>query len=179
MVASVGRFQNSLADLSQILFVTDDEVTQLMGEDVHDAIIELDGHGMKERFCAICDGLCCRDIGCELYAASFHKCPVHSFRPLACRFHFCHRFGSVYEADITALKDLYLACYMLRDCQDSFKLRCLDAPPLAQLSPELATQARSLVASIAQGAVDAGVTIQSLERLVRQFRKAGCGASAP
>lgn len=173
VVASVQRFQTGMADLPQLLFVTDNEVAQLMGSAACEMLHDLEKQGVEERLCATCGGVCCRDVGCELYAAQFQGCPIHRFRPLACRFHFCHRFGPAHKAEIVALRDLYLACYMLRDCQDSFKLRCLDAPPLAQLCPELVSQARPLVDSVACGAVEVGMAVRSLEQMVEGLHKAG------
>lgn len=173
VVASVQRFQTGLADLPQLLFVSDDEVAQLTGSAACGMLHDLEKQGVEERLCATCGGICCRDVGCELYAVPFQRCPIQRFRPLACRFHFCHRFGPAHKAEIVALRDLYLACYMLRDSQDSFKLRCLDAPPLAQLCPELVSQARPIVTSIARGTTDAGAAMRSLEQVVEGLRKAG------
>lgn len=178
LVASVQRFQHRMADLPQLLFVTDEEVLSLMGDDACGIIAGLDRLGAEARLCATCGGVCCSDVACELYAAQFGRCPVHRFRPLACRFHFCHRFGSTHKAQIVALRDLYLACYMLRDTGDNFKLRCLDAPPLAELCPEFVAGARPLVDGVVRGVLNTAVAAQHLKQMVKRLRTSGWSVSA-
>ena len=154
----------------QILLVTDDEVGELFGREVPAALAELERFNQAERLCADCGGVCCRDIGCELYVAQLGQCPIHDCRPLVCRFHFCHRFDALDRYLIIDLRDVFLGCLTATDFWVNARLRSLDIPPIAGVSPELVTAVTPWVEAARAGSVDPGRAVEMIRLAAQDFR---------
>jgi len=87
----------------QLPFIADCEVTELLSPEVSRALGLLDRISDEKGICSACGGGCCQQMGCELFAPEFGECPIHEYRPLLCRFHYCERFGTEHEALIREL----------------------------------------------------------------------------
>ena len=142
--------------LPQFPFLTEEELEGLFGVEVMELMRRLDAYSREHRLCLECGGMCCQDIGCEVYLREFGGCPIQEVRPVACRFHFCHRFGKEHKEAIIALRDTFLGCYMTLDAspgvEGSRLVRCMDAPPLAGFWPELGRVGAELVGRAWDGA---------------------------
>ena len=57
----------------QMLFVTDEELGRLFGEELIAAVTRLQQYDHQESECLKCGGSCCLDIGCELYLPQFGR----------------------------------------------------------------------------------------------------------
>ena len=148
------RFLKRVDRFSQMPLITGEEVASLFGEEVTQALAQLEHFTAENRICAECGGVCCRDIGCELYASQFGQCPIHEFRPIVCRFHFCQRFDGAGKSLIVELRDIFLGCLTAVDFRDSASLRSLDIPPLAEFCPELIAAVCPWVQAVRDGRLD-------------------------
>jgi hypothetical protein len=75
------------------IFLTDEEFEALFGAEISAVTRVLNETSLGK--CSACGGMCCRDIGCELYSRKFGRCPIYDIRPRECRYHFCH---AIFEA---------------------------------------------------------------------------------
>ncbi len=135
---AIESFLRHAEELAHLSLVTDSELLKLYGEEVVAAITELEESGREEDVCLRCGGQCCRDIGCELYAPQFDRCPIYEFRPIACRLHFCHRFDASARSLVLALRDVFLGSLTAIESRTGEALTALDSPPLAGCLPEFA-----------------------------------------
>src|SRR5512136_2523704 len=88
---AIANFVEAVGRFSQVALLTDEEVGELFGAETAAALAAFDTYSEKTGLCASCGGVCCREIGCEVYSPLFEECPIRATRPLLCRFHFCHR----------------------------------------------------------------------------------------
>lgn len=100
LTTNIGRFP-------QLPFISDLEVTGLLGAEVSCGLELLDEINREKGVCSACGGRCCQQLACELFAPEFGRCPIHEYRPLLCRFHYCERFGTEHEALIRELIDIF------------------------------------------------------------------------
>lgn len=135
---AIESFLRHAEELAHLSLVTDSELLKLYGEEVVAAIAGLEESGREEGVCLRCGGQCCRDIGCELYAPQFDRCPIYEFRPIACRLHFCHRFDAAGRSLVLALRDVFLGSLTAVESRTGEALTALDSPPLAGCLPEFA-----------------------------------------
>ena len=172
---AISDFLERVDRFPQMVLVTDEEVKELFGEEVSTALAELERFGRQESLCAGCGGTCCRDIGCELYASWLSLCPIYHFRPLACRFHFCHRFDALHKSLVIELRDIFLGCYMAVDFRDSANLRSLDCPPLAGVCPELVAALSPWIEAVREGSLDPERALEVIRREAERYhRTASC-----
>ena len=167
---AISNFLSLVDQFGQLLLVTDEEVEKLFGEEVVAALAELDRSNREGRICSSCGGDCCRDMGCELYAPLFKRCPIYDLRPIICRLHFCHRFDVVSKSLVIELRDIFFGCFRAVDFWDSANLRSLDVPPLAGASPELMAALSPIVASVRQGSLDPEHAAELIRRQAEDYR---------
>ncbi len=151
---AIDSFLRQVDRFRQVVFVNRERVLRLFGEEVIETLEKLEAFARCERVCDECGGLCCQDIGCELYAPQFGTCPVHQIRPIVCRFHFCHRFDALDKEAVIALRDTFLGCYMALDSWGHDNLKALDIPPLAGVIPEFARLVTPWMEEVRAGRVD-------------------------
>lgn len=173
---AIDRFLRRVDGFPQLVLVTDEEVSLLFGEEVTEALVRLERFSEEEKVCGGCGGVCCRDIGCELYASPFSQCPIHEFRPIVCRFHFCRRFDRVDKSLIIELRDVFLGCFMAVDFCDHVNLRSLDVPPLAEFCPELVAAAGPWVEAVQGGRLDPQHGAKLIVQEVIKYRDAHSAA---
>ena len=100
---------HGIEQLPHLPFVTDAELEENLDPQIVQALRLLDGLNQAQRICHQCGGKCCREMGCELFAAELGCCPIADYRPLICRFQFCEKFGSEHETLIKWLRDLFVS----------------------------------------------------------------------
>ena len=171
----VEQFVKRLSFYPYIPFLTEDEMTGLFGQEVIAALRRLQDFARETNLCAGCGGKCCGDVKCELYSSRFPACPIHELRPMACRFHFCPRFGDEHKEAIIALRDTYLGCFYTFDGMGSItgshQARCLDTPPLAIFWPEFSELGRRVIAFMDSGDLTPEEAQQALRHEVLQYRR--------
>ncbi len=148
---AINTFLERVDRFSQIALITDKEMENIFGEEVTMVLTQMEHFMTENRTCSDCGGVCCRDIGCELYAAQFGRCPIYEYRPIACRMHFCHRLDDPYRPLIIELRDVFVGCHSAMDFSDNSNLRSLDSPPLGEVCPEFVAAVRSYTDLVRNG----------------------------
>jgi hypothetical protein len=166
---AISNFLSRVDEFGQLLLVTDEEVVKLFGEEVVAALAELDRFNLTDGICSNCGGDCCHDMGCELFAPMFKRCPIYDLRPIICRLHFCHRFDAEGKSLVIELRDIFFGCFRAVDFWDSTNLRSLDVPPLAGASPELMAALSPTVAAARQGNLDPEHAAQLICRQAKDY----------
>ena len=166
------NFLNQVNQFAQIVLVTDEEVRHLFGEEVTMAVAKLEHFSKEEQICSGCGGICCNDIGCEIYAPQFSQCPIYAYRPLVCRLHFCHRFDAMYRSMVIDLRDVFVDCFRAMNSQDNQKLRSLDSPPLGEACPEFITAVGPWVEAVRDGRLEPDHVIELICREAEKYRNA-------
>jgi hypothetical protein len=141
----VWNFLEQVEEFSQILFVSERMVRNLFGEEVVSSLSKLEQFSKEHKICADCGGRCCEEIGCEFFAKEFGGCPIREFRPLMCRFHFCHRFGEENKFLIIALRDIYLECFKRLYELDAPRAEVMNSPPFVDFCPDFAKEALKII----------------------------------
>lgn len=170
---AIDRFFSKFDGFSQLVFLTEEDILLLFGEEVAAALQYMEQHGARMGVCEGCGGQCCREIGCELYSTSFDSCPIHSVRPIVCRFHFCHKFDGAGKDWILALRDIYLGCHMAMDSIGNPLLDALDMPPLANAAPSFISAIDPLLRALGDGSVEPGLVREKLLAEAVKYRSRG------
>lgn len=173
---AISQFLERVDAYGQIIFVSTDEVADLLGKELLLVLGQLESFACEQRLCADCGGQCCEDIGCELFAPQFARCPIHSFRPLACRLHFCRKFDIPYKSTVIELRDIFFSCYKAVDICYSPNIASLDTPPFATHCPEFVDSVAPLVEAIRQGSAtphDLTLLMKEVGRYRRSRTKKG------
>jgi hypothetical protein len=172
---AIDRFLRRVDQFSQVALITGEEVEHLFGEEVTRALLQLEHFLTENRICSDCGGVCCRDIGCELYASQFGRCPIHEYRPIACRLHFCSRLDDPYRSAIIELRDVFVGCYGAIDLWDSPNLKSLDSPPFAEVCPQFVAGVSSWVNAVREGRLAPDRAGQMLCREAESYRRGRAG----
>jgi hypothetical protein len=151
---AVGNFLANLDSLSRLPLITDAEIAHLYGADLAAALAELDFINLQEKLCQNCLKRCCQLVGCELYDTVLALCPIHHFRPLLCRMHFCTKYPSVYDPLITILGDIFLESVLAAERIDLARARFFDSPPLGRFIPALTESISTLIKTVREGKLD-------------------------
>lgn len=167
---AINTFLDRVDQFAQIVLVTDKEIDDLFGEEVTTALTELEHFGKENHICSDCEGLCCSDIECELYAAQFGHCPIYPYRPIACRLHFCHRFDALHRSIIIELRDVFVGCFRAMDFSNSPNLRSLDSPPLKDVCSEFVAEVNLSVNSVRDGKLSPEHAIETIRREAEKHR---------
>jgi hypothetical protein len=165
---AIATFLGVVRRFAQVALLTDEEVRELFGADAAAALAAFDRHSEENGLCASCGGVCCSEIGCEVYSPRFEECPIHATRPLLCRFHFCHRFDTVDKTLVIALRDIFLACYTADQISSGTIAKSMSVPPLETACPSLVANVGPLVEAVRDGRVTpqegAGLIRKEVER---------------
>lgn len=167
---AIDRFLRRVDRFSQVALITSEEVQHLFGEEVTRALLQLEHFLTENRICSDCGGVCCRDIGCELYASQFVRCPIHEYRPIACRLHFCSRLDDPYRSIIIELRDVFVGCYRAVDFWTSPNLKSLDSPPFAEACPQFVASVSPWVSAVREGRLAPDRAGQMLCREAESYR---------
>lgn len=167
---AITTFVERVEHFSQIVLITDKEIENLFGEEVSMVLTELERFMTQNRGCFDCGGACCNDIGCELYAPQYGRCPIYEYRPVACRLHFCHRLDDPYRPLIIELRDVFVGCHDAMDFSDCSNLRSLDSPPLGDGCPEFVAAVSPYTVLVRNGSLDPDYAAQKICREVERYR---------
>ena len=170
---AIDRFREQADRFSQLALVTDHEIRELFGKEVAAAITYLDDFGRGQSLCSRCRGTCCADIACELYSPKLGSCPIYDFRPMVCRFHFCHSFDAAGKSQIIELRDIFLGCLETVRNRPNAKRMSIDIPPFGEACAELITASRHLLAAAGQDRIDARHAAEQILEEARRFRFPG------
>ena len=168
---AIASFVDAVGRFAQVALLTDEEVRELFGADVAAAIAAFDRYSEENGLCASCAGVCCREIGCEVYSPLFEECPIHATRPLLCRFHFCHRFDAVDKTMVIALRDIFLACYTADQISRGTIAKSMSVPPLETACPALVADIQPVVEAVRDGRVSPQEGIRSIRAEVDRYRR--------
>lgn len=168
---AIATFLGAVGRFVQVALLTDEEVRELFGEDTAAALAAFDRYSEENGLCASCGGVCCSEIGCEVYSPQFGECPIHATRPLLCRFHFCHRFDVVDKTLVIALRDIFLACYTADQISSGTIAKSMSVPPLETACPALAANVQPLMDEIREGSLDPQNGIQLIRKEVDRYRR--------
>jgi len=149
--AAVASFAAGAVGLAGLPLVTDGELRRLYGEEVIAAVARLELLEREQGICSRCGGQCCADIGCELYSPHWSSCPIHQWRPIACRLHFCHRFRGEAQSLALELRDVFLGSLSAAESRGDGVSRVLDCPPLGAALPRFTAMATEWVRRLRLG----------------------------
>jgi len=175
----VESFLRCVGELPHLSFVTDGEFRWLYGREVVAVAAELEGHDRKESLCLRCGGQCCRDIGCELYAPQFSQCPIHEFRPIACRLHFCHRFDAAGRSLSLDLRDVFAGSLKAAEERAGEGMTALDCLPLSRCSPEFVAAVLPWMEEVQRGCLSPERALTLISREARRYRTRLRGGNDP
>jgi len=135
----INSFLEHMEQLSRLPLITNWEMSELFGEEVVTALMQLDHFNQEKEVCLHCESKCCQAIDCEFYAPQFNNCPIFDFRPVVCRLHFCHRFyiSTTDSSLIKVLGDIFFDGLLAADRDGSSRIRLFDCPPLGRVAPKL------------------------------------------
>jgi hypothetical protein len=146
-------FLARIAGWRQLAFVTDEQLGGLVGG-ARVSLERLQRIDVEQGICARCGGICCAEIGCELFAAPFGRCPLHDLRPIACRLHFCALFGAAHRPQIVELRDLFVGWTAALEARGDPRLTELQVPPLGDVCAGLTAAVAPAVEAVRGGLAD-------------------------
>ncbi len=172
---AIDVFLTRIGGLSRLPLVTDDEIAGLYGDEVTATLAELDRANDAGRTCRDCAGKCCHTCGCELYSERFDWCPIHAYRPVVCRLHFCHRFEVAGSRAVTELSDVFFDSLLAAESRGNVRLgdervRLFDSPPLAKDAPQLTAAASDWMSDLDAGTLTPKRVAALLRREAARFR---------
>jgi hypothetical protein len=167
---AIATFMEAVGRLAQVALFTDGEVRELFGEETVAALVAFDRFSGENGICASCGGVCCSEIGCEVYSSLFEECPIHATRPLLCRFHFCHRFDAVGKTLVIALRDIFLACYTADQVSGGTIAESMSVPPLQAACPALVANTQPLVDAVGEGKLNPEDGAELIRKEVDRYR---------
>jgi hypothetical protein len=167
---AIANFVEAVGRFTQVALLTDEEVRELFGAETAAALAAFDTYSEETGLCSSCGGVCCREIGCEVYSPLFEECPIHATRPLLCRFHFCHRFDAVDKTAVIALRDVFLACYTADQISRGIIAQSMSVPPLETACPTLVANVQPVVEAVREGRLSPDKGIQRIRAEVERYR---------
>jgi hypothetical protein len=167
---AIASFMGAVGRFAQVALLTDGEVRDLFGEETAEALVAFDRYSEESNLCASCGGICCREIGCEVYSPLFKECPIHATRPLLCRFHFCHRFDAVDKTLVIALRDIFLACYTAHQISSGTTAEAMSIPPLETACPVLVANIEPVLKAVRGGEIQPGDGAELIRKEVERYR---------
>lgn len=168
---AIATFLGTVGRFAQVALLTDEEVRELFGADTAAALASFDRYSEESGLCASCGGVCCSEIGCEVYSPRFQECPIHATRPLLCRFHFCHRFDVVDKHLVIALRDIFLACYTADQISRGTIAKSMSVPPLETACPALVANVQPLMDAVREGSLDPQNGMDLIRKEVERYRR--------
>lgn len=167
---AIENFLEHVEYLDRLPLITDGEMDGLFGEEVSAAVAGLNNYNQAKEICMNCESRCCQATGCELYAAQFERCPIHDFRPVVCRLHFCHRFYDAGSSLLKELGDIFFDSLLAADRDGSTKVRLFDSPPLARCSPDLIAVTSPWVEAVREGSLSPEYAGELIRREAEKYR---------
>ena len=161
----------------QLPFITDLEIRKLFGQEVAQALESLEGVNKEREICFTCGGKCCQQMRCEFFDSAFEECPIHEYRPVLCRFHYCEEFGEDQTSLVRELLDIFVSGVAQLEAENgaipSIELNMLlysECRKPEVSCPPLIDDMRHIVAAASRGEVDRGKAKIMLREEVRSYR---------
>lgn len=172
---AVDVFLARMDGLVRLPLISDDEIAGLYGGEVAEMVAELGRANGAESICRNCGGKCCAACGCELYSDRFDWCPIHAYRPVVCRLHFCHRFEVINSRAVIDLSDVFFDCLLAAEGRsaehrDDQRVQLFDSPPLARNAPQLTAAAAGWMSDLDAGVLSPKRVAGLLRREAAKFR---------
>ncbi|MBI2836583.1 MAG: hypothetical protein HYX85_02695 [Chloroflexi bacterium] len=167
---AIASFLKHLPRLSRLPLISDEEMAELYGGEVAAVLRETERFDSSEWVCARCERRCCPAVRCELYAPQFTRCPVHDFRPVICRLHFCNRFPIAASPLMRELDDIFFESLLSARQIGIEAARLFDCPPFGQLAPGLVASIGPLVQAVRCGELPPDEAEQLIRQEASQYR---------
>ncbi len=179
---AIDVFLTRIVGLSRLPLVTDNEIAGLYGDEVAATLAELDRANDAGRTCHDCGGKCCHACGCELYSERFDWCPIHAYRPVVCRLHFCHRFDVAGSRAVVELSDVFFDGLLAAEGRSAEgrsderladeRVPLFDSPPFERNAPQLTAAASGWINGLDAGTLSPKRVAGLLRREAARFRTA-------
>ena len=157
------NFLKHFERLSRLPLITDAEMANLFRPEVISVLTELDHFSQREKVCSRCNRRCCLLVDCELYTPELSICPIHSYRPLLCRMHFCNQFARVYPSLVKEVGDIFLESLIAAERQNKSKTAVFDSPPLGKYIPNLVAAIKNLLGEFKKGRLDEPTVLRLIQ----------------
>jgi hypothetical protein len=167
---AVQTFQGQFESLLRLPFIDDSEMESLFGEEVYSGLSELRSLNHQKQFCRSCQSRCCRLVKCELYSDTLAVCPIHHFRPVLCRMHFCDKFTLEYPSLVKDLGDLFLESSLAALNINPPKAALMDSPPLYQYAPNLVTDILAKISVPKKTDLDHSLNLEFVRSTLEEYR---------
>ena len=174
---AIENLATNLDKFPQLPFVTDLEVREFCGQEVAQALEFLEGINKEGGICSACGGKCCQQMGCEFFYQAFGGCPIHEYRPVLCRFHYCEKFGEDQKSLIRELLDIFVSGVSRLEAESgaipSIELNMLlysACRKPEESYPQLIEDIRQIVAAAKRGEVDREKAIMMLGEEALSYR---------
>ncbi|MBI2851804.1 MAG: hypothetical protein HYX84_01695 [Chloroflexi bacterium] len=167
---AISSFLSHLQVLSRLPLITGEEMAELYGEEVVAALGEMERYDREAQVCADCERRCCPAVRCELYAPQFARCPIHDFRPVICRLHFCNSFPITASPLIHELDDIFFESLLAAQRSDIEQARFFDCPPFTRIAPDFIVRLSPLVEGVRNGSLSPDEGERLILREVERYR---------
>lgn len=166
---AVASFLKHFTELKKLPFVSDSEMS-VFGEEMNDAIQELDDINLKEGLCTECRSRCCNLVRCEFYHTELSLCPLVAHRPLLCRMHYCVKYGEKDKHLIKQIGDVFLRCISFVEDTWPEKAVLLDTPPFSGRVPAFTVKMNFLIDNFKSGDISESSLQEQINAEIRRFR---------
>jgi hypothetical protein len=163
---AVGLFLSQFESLGRLPFISDSEMGQLYGQQVNSGLAELDKFNQEKQLCRNCPNRCCLLVDCELYSEAFSGCPIHSYRPILCRMHFCNKFALEYPFLVKDLGNIFLEGLLAGQKVDNLRVNLLDSPPLGKFAPDLICEITAKITSFKEKKLDEATVLKMIYSMI-------------
>jgi len=168
---AINSFIDHIEQLSGLPLITDPENNKLFGKEVGAALAELNLYGKERQICSGCESRCCKIARCELYAPQFNSCPIHDFRPVVCRLHFCQKFQIKDHLLVKELSDIFFDSLIVAERYGCTKVRMFDNPPLNESCPGFIEVVSPWVKEVREGTLNPDYAGKLIRREVNKYIK--------
>ncbi len=167
---AIASFLAHLEGLSRLPLITDAEMKELYGREVAAVLSEMERYDRENQVCSNCEHRCCPAIDCEFYAPQFDCCPIHDFRPVVCRLHFCVKFPIASNPLMREMDDIFFDSLLTAERSSNSRVRFFDTPPLSRAAPELVSIGVPLVEAVRQGTLSPADAERLIHKEVEKYR---------
>jgi len=167
---AINSFLEHVEHLSGLPLITELETDKLFGKEVAAALKKLTLYSNEREICFSCESRCCQIARCELYALQFDQCPIHDFRPLVCRLHYCHKFQIKDDSLVKELGDIFFDSLITADGNGYTRVRMFDNPPFQESCPDFVAAASPLVEEVKEGKLNPEYAQELIQSEVEKYR---------
>jgi hypothetical protein len=159
-----------LKGLYRLPLIAEPEMEGLFGEEVAGTLARLGRLDQQERTCLQCPSKCCNLVQCEFFIPCLDRCPIHAFRPVLCRMHFCGQFAGEDRDAVKELGDIFLEGLLAAEPLDREKASLLDSPPFGLTAPRLVAAILPLIKAIREKSLEEKIALNQINELAAGYR---------